>query len=143
MKKLAADEAGSLLALVRREIRRSHDSRYYHRLHGLLLVGGGCSCAEAAALLHEDPRTVQRWVRRFERHGLAGLREGERTGRPRSLSPEQWRLLEEQVRRPPRECGLEGARWDARLLMEFLQLSFDRPFSVRHCQRILRQLESS
>jgi hypothetical protein len=33
------------------EIRRSDESRYDHRLHGLLLVAQGMSCREVAQLL--------------------------------------------------------------------------------------------
>ena len=46
------------------------ESRYDHRLHGLLLVTGGHSCQQVAELFGEDRRTVQRWVKRFESHGL-------------------------------------------------------------------------
>jgi transposase len=142
MKRLTLQDVETFRAAVCRELRRSHDARYYHRLHGLLLVAGGCSCAEAAELLHEDVRTVQRWIKRFERHGLAGLREGERTGRPPGLSPEQWRAIEDHVRRPPNESGFDAAHWDARLLGRLLQSHFARSFSLRHCQRLLRQIQA-
>ena len=36
------------------------------------------SCQQVAELFGEDRRTVQRWVKRFESHGLEGVREGER-----------------------------------------------------------------
>ena len=64
---------------------RSEEARYDHRLHGLLLVSSGRSCNEVGALFGEAATTVQRWVRRFDESGFAGLREGERSGRPRSL----------------------------------------------------------
>jgi transposase len=51
---------------IRQEIERSDESRYDHRLHGVLLVANGQSCREVALLFGEDPRTVQRWVKRFE-----------------------------------------------------------------------------
>lgn len=67
---------------IRQEIERSEESRYDHRLHGLLLVTAGQSCREVAALFGENGTTVQRWVNRFEEGGLDALREGERSGRP-------------------------------------------------------------
>ena len=42
------------LAMLRKEIRRSSDARYDHRLHALLLVAGGLSCATAADALGEE-----------------------------------------------------------------------------------------
>src|ERR1700752_1011889 len=70
---------------IRQEIERSEESRYDHRLHGVLLVSCGYSCTEVGQLLGQATTTVQRWVGRFERGGFDGLRDGERTGRPRAL----------------------------------------------------------
>jgi len=75
-----ADSADIVLGL-QDEIRRSEESRYDHRLHGVLLVAQGMTCPEVAQLLGDSRRTVEYWVHRFEAHGLAGLREGERPGR--------------------------------------------------------------
>ncbi len=61
---------------LQQEIARSDESRYDHRLHGLLLVASGQSCEQVANLFGEDRRTVQRWVNRFETHGLEGMRDG-------------------------------------------------------------------
>ena len=45
-----ADSANIILGL-QDEIRRSEESRYDHRLHGVLLVAQGMTCPEVAALL--------------------------------------------------------------------------------------------
>lgn len=94
MKKLEIADAEVMRVAIRQEIDRSEESRYDHRLHGVLLVASGQSCRQVAAIFGEDARTVQRWVKRFEGGGFGGLREGEREGRPRSLDSRQWRQLE-------------------------------------------------
>ena len=76
-----ADSANIILGL-QDEIRRSEESRYDHRLHGVLLVAQGLTCPEVAKLLGDAPRTVEYWIGSFEKRGLAGLQEGERSGRP-------------------------------------------------------------
>src|ERR1039458_206762 len=70
-----ADSAAMILGL-QDEIRRSEESRYDHRLHGVLLVAQGMTCPEVARLLGDAPRSVEYWVRGFEAKGLAGLEEG-------------------------------------------------------------------
>ena len=85
MPELEIADAGVMQLAIREEINRSEEARYDHRLHGLLLVSDGRSCNEVGALFGEAATTVQRWVRRFEESGFAGLREGERSGRPRAL----------------------------------------------------------
>ena len=83
MRKFEIDDAEVMRIAIQQEIQRSDESRYDHRLHGLLPVTGGQSCRQVAHLFGENPRTVQRWVKTLEERGFDGLRDGERPGRPR------------------------------------------------------------
>ena len=76
MKALSITDAPTVILGLQDEIRRNAESRYDHRLHGLLLVAQGMSALEVARLFGAAPRTVQYWVRRFEQDGLAGLVDG-------------------------------------------------------------------
>lgn len=80
IRKLAIADAEAMRIAIQQESTRSDESRYDHRLHGLLLVAGGNGCQQLAELFGEDRRTVLRWVHRVESHGLEGLRESERPG---------------------------------------------------------------
>jgi transposase len=140
MHKLQIEDAEVMQVAIQQEISRSEESRYDHRLHGLLLVTTGQSCREVARLFGEDASTVQRWVRRFEDHGLEGLREGERPGRPRQLDDGQWRQVAADLRRSPRVFGLAANLWDGPLLAEHLRRRFGIKLGVRQCQRLFRQL---
>ena len=73
MKPLTVDDADAMVLGLQDEIRRSEESRYDHRLHGVLLVAQGMTCPEAGRLLGDAPRSVEYWVRRFEERGLGGL----------------------------------------------------------------------
>ena len=66
MRKLQIEDAEVMRIAIQQEIGRNEESRYDHRLHGLLLVTAGQSCREVAQLFGEDGTTVQRWVQRFE-----------------------------------------------------------------------------
>ncbi len=85
MRKIEIANSRTAVLAIQEEIRRSDESKYDHRLHGLLLVANGQSCRQAALLLGEDPRTVQRWTRAYGRDGFDGLRDGVRSGRPPKL----------------------------------------------------------
>ena len=78
MRPLRIADAASIVLGLQDEIRRSQDSRYDHRLHGVLLVAQGMTCPQVARLLGDAPRSVEYWVGRFEQKGLAGLRQGAR-----------------------------------------------------------------
>lgn len=140
MRKLQIQDAEVMRIAIQQEIGRSEESRYDHRLHGLLLVTSGQSCRQVAELFGEDGTTVQRWVRRFEHGGLEALRDGERPGRPRLLDATQWRKLQGDLRRSPRDFGLGATLWDGPVLSEHLRRRYGVELGARQCQRIFRQM---
>jgi len=140
MRKLEIQDPEVMRIAIQQEIGRSEESRYDHRLHGLLLVTSGQSCRDVAHLFGEDPSTVQRWVRRFENGGLDALREGERPGRPRALDMAQWLRLQRDMRETPRSFGLEATLWDGPLMSEHLRRNYGVELGVRQCQRLFRQM---
>ncbi len=56
---------------LQQEIQRSDESRYDHRLHGVLLVAQGLTCPDVARLLGDAPRSVEYWVHRYDQEGLS------------------------------------------------------------------------
>jgi transposase len=140
MKPLAIADAPTIILGLQDEIRRSQESRYDHRLHGVLLVAQGMSCLEVAHILGDAPRTVQYWIRRFEAEGLAALVEGERTGRPTRLRQEQIQEVSRALRQSPDAVGLSGNLWDGKTLAAFIRQRYKVRLGVRQCQRIFRQL---
>jgi transposase len=140
MRKLQIQDPEVIRIALQQEIARSQESRYDHRLHGLLLVTAGNSCRQVAELLGESGSTVQRWVWRFEKGGLEALREGERPGRPATLDPRQWQKLQRDLRKTPRDFGIPATLWDGPVLAEHLRRRYGVLLSVRQCQRLFRRL---
>jgi transposase len=138
-KRLTITDAASIALGLQDEIRRSEESRYDHRLHGVLLVAQGMSCSEVAGLLGDAPRSVENWVRRFEKSGLAGLREGEHPGRPQRLNPEQVTKINRILRQTPRDAGLSQNLWDGKSLSAWIEREYgiriDRRRNKQHDER--------
>jgi transposase len=140
MRPLQIANSAAIILGLQDEIRRSEESRYDHRLHGVLLVAQGMTCPEVAHLLGDASRSVESWVGRFEKQGLAGLLEGERSGRRRRLSEKQMAAVDRILRRSPREAGLSGNLWDGKTLSRWIEQNYQLTLGVRQCQRIFRQL---
>ena len=140
MKKLAIEDRDIMKLAIQQEISRSEESRYDHRLHGVLLVSNGFSCCDVAELLGQNATTIQRWVKRFNQKGFAALYEGERTGRPRTLDKKQWASLERDLRKQPRDFGYGQNLWDGKMLSHHLKLRYGVSLGVRQCQRLFRQM---
>lgn len=140
MRKLEISDQEIMTMAVQQEILRSEESRYDHRLHGILLITQGLSCYEVARVLGQNPRTIERWVRRFEKSGFSGLYEGEREGRPRRLNEDQWEAVNRDLRRSPRDFGYRQNIWDGKLLSHHMEISHNVSLGVRQCQRLFRQM---
>lgn len=140
MRALTVADSENIILGLQDEIRRSGESRYDHRLHGVLLVAQGMTCPEVARLLGDAPRSVEYWIKNFERNGLAGLWEGERSGRPRRLDAEQLQGINAALRKTPRDMGLGGTLWDGKTLAAWIAGEYGIDLGVRQCQRLFRQL---
>ncbi len=140
MKARQITDAETMILALQDEIRRTEDSRYDHRLHGVLLVAQGMSCRQAAALLGDAPRTVEYWVKGFEQQGLKALSEKSGRGRKSRLSGEQLEEVGQWLRSSPRAQELEGNLWDGRLLSARVKKQWGIDLQVRQCQRLFRQL---
>ena len=141
MKKLEINNAKEQSVAIRNEISRSEESRYDHRLHGILLVSEGMSCYEAGRILGEDSRTMERWVRKFNEKGFNALREGKRSGRRSKLTHQQMDMINTDLRKNPGEFGYEQNLWDGKLLMHHISEKFHMEIGVRTCQLIFHRLE--
>ena len=125
---------------IRKEFRRSAEARYIHRLHGVLLVLLGLSTIKAGKLLGDPQRTVAHWVIQFREHGLNGLRDSEKSGRPGILSPAQKKALSKMVMKSPKDAGLKADAWTNALLASTLKERYGITLSMRQCSRLLRAL---
>jgi transposase len=140
MKRIHIADAEMVVLALQDEIRRSDESRYDHRLQGVLMVAQGLSCTEVARLLGDAPRTVAYWVQRFEEEGLFGLTEGDRSGRPRRLNPEQLNRIGVALRGSPNDFELGANLWDGKTLAEFISREWKITLGVRQCQRVFKLL---
>ena len=93
MRALTITDSEEMILVLQDEIRRSEQSRYDHRLHGVLLVAQGLSAHQVAGYLGDSPRTVQYWVQRVNQDGLSGLAESPGRGRPSRLSERELKQL--------------------------------------------------
>ena len=140
MEKLIFDDSEIVKVALQQEISRSPESRYDHRLHGLLFLCHGMSTYEVGNLLGHSPRTIQYWFHRFQEEGLMGLLDAEGRGRRSSLNPRQQKQLEADLRKPPSALGYPQGQWDGVLLSHHLGRKFGSKVGVRQCQRLFHQL---
>lgn len=109
-------------------------------MHGILLVANGYDSYQVGDIFGQSSTTIQRWVKRFNESGFAGLQEVERPGRPRLLTEKQWDEMEKDVRRPPSDFNFIQSFWDGKLLSKHLQKKYKVEIGVRQCQRMFKTM---
>jgi transposase len=140
VQRLHLAETATITLTLHQEIRRSEESRYDHRLHAVLLIVQGITCPEVAKLLGEAPRTVEYWLDRYEKNGIAGLGEQPKSGRPSRLSEKQ--LEEVKAALQQVQADLPGPSLTGKALAAWIAEHYGVSLGVRQCQRLLRQLAS-
>jgi transposase len=139
MQKLSVSDSQKAEKIIWKEILRSRDSRYDHRLHGVLSVCRGLSCYQSAAVWGRSPRALEYWVRRFEEDGLNGLMEKERPGRPPRLSRTDMERIGRDLRKDPVTSGYPDRTWTGELLRAHLSKAYGIHVGLRQSQRIMRK----
>lgn len=140
MRKLEIEDAEIMKIALQQEIVRSDESRYDHRLHGVLLVSQGFSCYEVGSMLGHTPKTIETWVNQFNVKGFAGLQEEFKSGRPPSLNETMISSINSDLRNNPRNFGYSQNLWDGKLLSYHIEKVYEIKLGVRQCQRLFNKL---
>ena len=82
----------------------------------VLLAAEGRPSREIAATLRCNENTVGKWRHEFARHGIRGLRDAPRSGRPSRFAPAQKARVLQKATEWPRENGVPFSHWDSSAL---------------------------
>ena len=99
---------------------RTAPARTVERARIVLLSRHGDTVAEIAATLGVCPDTVRRWINRFDRHGVDGLADQPRTGRPATYTAEEVGEVVALSLTKPADLGLPFASWTLDRLVAYL-----------------------
>jgi transposase len=80
----------------------------------VLLASDGVANYEIAALVGMSRPTVNRWRSRYAAFGMAGLKDVQRPGRPRTV--DQAKIITETLKPPPKSLGV--THWSSRLIAD-------------------------
>ena len=141
MRKLTIINPEESKAIIQEEIHRTDEGRLQHRLHCMLLICDGKTCAEVAALFGDSVRATQYWTKRFNELGIPGLRDSSRPGRRGRLSSDEKEALVQDLHQNPRDLGYSQNLWDGKLLSHHIQKKFNVELKVRQCQNLFHKFD--
>ena len=114
---LTPDEYTSLRQLAHS---RTAPARLVERARIIWQAQQGRRVSAIAAALRLNHKTVRRWLQHFNEHGLAGLEDQPRTGRPATYTAEQVGTVIALALTDPQQLGLPFAAWTLDRLAAYL-----------------------
>jgi transposase len=110
--------------------------RLLHRIHCVALVSHGLSSSEVGRIFGDSPRAVAYWVKRFKQHGLVGLEEESRPGRPSKLNPSQLKSLQTFLKM----SAAQSKPVNTAAVSTYIATKFGIKLTTSQCWRILKRL---
>jgi transposase len=123
--------------LNRRSRARTVAKRDAERATMLLLRAQGQSTGQIARTLSCSQDTVTLWVKRFNAHGLAGLKDRAGRGRRADYTEAQRGQMIAVARTKPEQLGQAYGYWSLRRLADYLAQHGQIAVSKSHLERIL------
>ena len=114
---LTPDEYTSLRQLAHS---RTAPARLVERARIIWLAQQGRRVSAIAAALRLNHKTVRRWLKHFNEHGLAGLEDQPRTGRPATYTAAEVGTVIALALTDPQQLGLPFAAWTLDRLAAYL-----------------------
>ena len=110
------------------------------RIAGLLLIRSGWRSTQVAELFGLSQWSVVKWIQHANKEGTAVVEDQARPGRPPRVSDSCKRALEKALQSSPKDFGLQRARWDGVVVVEYLKRVHKVTIRVRRAQILLHEL---
>jgi transposase len=117
--------------------------RVARRLHAVVLNMEGRAAPEIATVLKVHRSKVSLWLHHWQQHGMEGILEGQRCGRPTQLSDQQLQTLADILDSGPVAYGFHSGVWTCPMVSRVIEEEFSVTYHPAHVSRILHQLEFS
>jgi len=128
--------------LIRLSKEAEHDGAYRvaKRLQAVVLNSEGHTSGELARILKSPRSRVSEWLLRYQTHGMEGLLEGQRSGRPAGLNDTQRRELGDILDSGPVAYGLDTGIWTSPMIAWVIEEEFGIHYHPGHIRKLLHDL---
>jgi transposase len=111
--------------------------RVAKRLRAVVLNSEGHTSGELAGILQAPRSKVSEWLQSYQTHGVEGLLEGYRSGRPSELTAEQRRQLGDILDSGPVAYGLDTGVWTSPMIAWVIEEEFGVQYHPGHVRKLL------
>lgn len=128
------------LIRLRKEAERDGAYRVAKRIHAVILNSQKRTSGQLSTILQAPRSKVSQWLFNFETHGLEGLLEGYRSGRPPRLTQAQRITLADIIESGPVAYGLDSGIWTSPMVARVIEEEFDVAYHPGHVRKFLHSI---
>jgi transposase len=128
------------LVRLSKEAERDGAYRVAKRLQAIVLNSEGRTSGELAGILKAPRSRVSEWLSLYQTHGVDGLLEGYRSGRPPLLTEEQRTHLGDILDSGPVAYGLDTGLWTSPMLAWVIEEEFGVAYHPGHVRKLLHRM---
>jgi len=119
--------------------RTENNARLARRIHGVYLAGKGLTSSQIMVVTGDARRTIQQWVRKYNKQGIVGLKERPRPGQPTKLSREKEFAFCKRIEAGP--TGKDGVYvFNGVAIRQILEKEFGAIYSLWGIYHLLNRL---
>lgn len=115
-------------------------------LGGLLRIiavkshAAGDSIDKIAETLRSTGQTIRNWIAEYLQEGIKSFTSKSPQGRPRTLTPQEERILSKILKNPPSSVGFYSGSWNAKKVRQLIIEKFKKRLSKKYIPELLRSL---
>lgn len=128
------------LKRLRQEAQTDKAVRVVTRLNAIMLSLQNHTNGQIAQMLQSDRSRVHAWITSWNEHGIDGLLEGHRSGRPSELSEKDVERIRDIVESGPVAYGLNTGIWTSPVVAQIIHDEFDVDYHPGHVRRLLKRI---
>jgi transposase len=128
------------LVRLRRDAEIDGAYRVATRLRAVILNSEGRTSGQIAEVLQSPRSKVSEWLLNYEEHGVEGLLEGYRTGRPSRLDEAALVSLGDIIDSGPVAYGFDSGVWTSPMIARVIAEEFGVSYHPGHLRKLLVQL---
>src|SRR5437773_9764641 len=128
------------LVRLSKEAERDGAYRVSKRPQAVVLNSEGQTSGELARILKAPRSKVSEWLQRYQIHGVDGLLEGYRSGRPSELTDQQHQQLGDILDSGPVAYGLDNGVWTSPMIAWVIEEEFGVTYHPGHVRKLLHTL---
>ncbi len=119
--------------------KKEKDPKVKERLLMVIHTKEGRTTREVSKIARKSYVSISKWINRFNKKGIDGLKDIPKSGKPPKMNDEQFQNLKMDLKVSPAKYGYKEPFWTPKLLKIHIRQHYIVGYTERHVQRLFHK----